>query len=293
MQIRPEYGWNGLKSAIDSRERLRTSISSCVLVLVSGKMMTVHDNATAAELIAEGEAVPLAGWDFSWFEGRATEERPTWGYARLMAERMARALAGLDVQTGGGEVLAGIASAPPVLVATESWPPNVEVAKANLARIGGRVVGADDEAELPFLAESFDLVVSRHPTETVWESIARVLRPGGSYLSQQVGAGSNRELYEFMMGPQPVDESRSPAVAAADASAAGLQVVDLREQALRVEFFDVAAVVHFLLKVLWTVPGFTVDGYLDRLEAMHEHIRANGSFVCHSQRFLIEARKPA
>jgi hypothetical protein len=28
------------------------------------------------ELVAEGAAVPLEGWDFSWFEGRATEERP-------------------------------------------------------------------------------------------------------------------------------------------------------------------------------------------------------------------------
>jgi hypothetical protein len=217
-------------AAFNWRERQLASISSCVLVLVSGKMMTVHDNATAAELIAEGEAVPVAGWDFSWFDGRATEERPAWGYARLMAGRIARARAGLDVQTGGGEVLAGIASS---------------------------------------------------------------LRPGGSFLSQQVGAGSNRELYEFMMGPQPASESRSAAVAAAEATAAGLQVTDLREQALQVEFFDVAAVVHFLLKVLWTVPGFTVDGYLSRLEAMHEHIRANGSFICHSQRFLIEARKPA
>ena len=33
------------------------------------------------ELVAEGAAVPLQGYDFSWFEGRATEERPPWGYA--------------------------------------------------------------------------------------------------------------------------------------------------------------------------------------------------------------------
>jgi hypothetical protein len=48
--------------------------------------------------------------------------------------------------------------------------------------------------------------------------------------------------------------------------------------------------VHFLRKVLWTVPGFTVAGYREPLARMHEHIKANGAFVCHSQRFLIEAR---
>lgn len=34
------------------------------------------------DLLAEGSAVPVAGWDFSWFDGRASEERPPWGYAR-------------------------------------------------------------------------------------------------------------------------------------------------------------------------------------------------------------------
>lgn len=31
------------------------------------------------ELLAEGASVPVSGWDFSWFEGHATEERPPWG----------------------------------------------------------------------------------------------------------------------------------------------------------------------------------------------------------------------
>jgi SAM-dependent methyltransferase len=134
------------------------------------------------------------------------------------------------------------------------------------------------------------MVVSRHPTEVLWPEIARVLKPGGTYFSQQVGAGSNRELTDFMMGLQPVDPGRSAQVAVAEAAAAGLEVADLREQVLRVEFFDAAAVVHFLKKVLWTVPGFTVAGYREPIARMHAHIGASGSFVCHSQRFLIEAR---
>jgi hypothetical protein len=75
--------------------------------------------ATFEALVAEGAAVPVDGWDFSWFAGRATEQRPSWRYARLMGERMARARRALDLQTGGGEVLAGIPHPPPELVATE------------------------------------------------------------------------------------------------------------------------------------------------------------------------------
>jgi SAM-dependent methyltransferase len=257
---------------------------------------------TFAELIAEGAAVPTAGWDFSWFDGRATEERPRWGYSRLLAERIGPAESVLDIETGGGEVLAGAlrtaghrggGQRPAVLAATESWPPNVEIARRNLAPFGGVVTEVADDADLPFPPLSFGLVVSRHPVEVLWPEIARVLKPGGTYLSQQVGAGSNRELTNFLMGPQPVNPSRSPQVAVAEAAEAGLDVVDLQEQELRVEFFDVGAVVHFLRKVLWTVPGFSVAGYAEPLARMHELISADGAFVCHSQRFLIEARKPS
>ena len=40
------------------------------------------------------------------------------------------------------------------------------------------------------------------------------------------------------------------------------------------------------------VPGFTVDQYRPRLRDLHERIEAEGPFVAHSTRLLIEARKP-
>ena len=29
-------------------------------------------------LVAEADAAPVDGWDFSWLDGRATESRPSW-----------------------------------------------------------------------------------------------------------------------------------------------------------------------------------------------------------------------
>jgi SAM-dependent methyltransferase len=254
---------------------------------------------TFDDLLAEGSAVPVEGWDFSWFDGRATEQRPPWGYARLLGARMA-ALAGvpgaaaLDLQTGGGEVLATIPAGPPTLVATESWPPNREVARRNLARLGARIVPLDDEYDdLPFGDASFDLVVSRHPVGMRWDEVARVLKPAGTYFSQDVGHGSVAELAEFMMGPQPAADgpTRDPKWSVLDAEQAGLTVVDLREFRGRMEFRDVAAVVHFLRKVIWIVPDFSVDAYRDHLRRLHDQIEATGPFVATSVRFLIEASK--
>ncbi|MER6192639.1 class I SAM-dependent methyltransferase [Streptomyces cyaneofuscatus] len=245
-------------------------------------------------LVAEADSVSVDGWDFSWLEGRATEQRPSWGYARAMAGRLGEARAALDIQTGGGEVLAAAPKLPPVTVATESWPPNVARATALLHPLGAVVVADADEPPLPFGDAAFDLVVSRHPVTTWWEEIARVLAPGGTYFSQQVGPASVFELVEYFLGPQPpeVRRGRDPEDARAAAEAAGLEVVDLRPERLRTEFLDIGAVVYFLRKVIWMVPGFTVEQYRPQLAALHRKIEEEGLFLAHTTRFLIEARKP-
>ncbi|MEU4248149.1 methyltransferase domain-containing protein [Amycolatopsis sp. NPDC026612] len=194
------------------------------------------------ELVAEASAVSVEGWDFSWLDGRATEARPSWGYQRLLGERLSPVSAALDLETGGGEVLDGCPSLPPVSAATESWAPNIAKASARLRPRGVLVVAT---AGIPFADDVFDLVSSRHPVRTQWAGIARVLRPGGTYFSQQVGPAS---VFE--------------------------------------------AVVYFLRKVIWLVPGFTVERYRDKLRELHELIERDGPFVAHATRFLIEARKP-
>jgi SAM-dependent methyltransferase len=244
------------------------------------------------DLVAEAAAVPVEGWDFSWLDGRASEQRPSWGYARLAGDRLAAVSTALDISTGGGEVLAGIPALPARMVATESWPPNVRVAVQRLRPRGVAVIADDGQPRLPFRRDVFDLVISRHPVETWWEEIARVLRPGGTFLSQQIGAGTVRELREFMMGPQPPSTRRSPQRARQAAEDAGLIVTDLRSESLRAEFYDVGAVVYFLRKVPWNVPDFTAARYRRRLAALHERIEADGAFVTYARRFLIEARKP-
>jgi SAM-dependent methyltransferase len=249
---------------------------------------------TFDELVAEAEAAPIEGWDFTWLEGRATEDRPSWRYSERVAERAARASWMLDLQSGGGEMLAGLPRVPQLMVATEGYPPNVVVAARRLRPRGAHVVAAQDAGPtLPFRDEVFDLATSRHPVDTSWEEIDRVLRRGGRYLSQQVGPHTVRELSEFMLGPLPAGSKRDPELARRAAQAAGLVVEDLRYERLRTVFYDVGAVVYFLRLVVWIVPGFTVERFRERLRALHEQIERDGSFVAFASRFLIEASKPA
>ena len=39
------------------------------------------------DLVAEAASADVTGWGFGWLDGRATEQRPAWGYSRLLAAR--------------------------------------------------------------------------------------------------------------------------------------------------------------------------------------------------------------
>lgn len=148
-----------------------------------------------------------------------------------------------------------------------------------------------NDAALPVAAGSFELVTARHPVVVRWDEVARVLEPDGSYLAQHVGPGTNREITDFVMGPQPVSDARSPARAVSESEAQGLECVRVESATLRVEFYDVGALVYFLRLVPWTVPDFSVARYGDALRRAQDVIESEGMFVSHSTRFLIELRK--
>lgn len=181
------------------------------------------------------------------------------------------------------------------MAAAEPWPPNLALATRLLHPLGAVVVATGDEPPLPFADAAFDLICSRHPSAVWWDEIARVLKPGGAYFAQHVGVIYLRELIEHFVGPRPHERIRGqldPDTVRAEVAAAGLEVVDLRHEQIRLEFFDVGAVIYFLRKLSWVIPDFTVGRYHDKLFRMHQQIETEGVFVTYSSRVLIEAHKP-
>ena len=222
--------------------------------------------------------------------GRAIEERPPWGYAKLLAGRLGQVRSALDVDTGGGEVLAEAPTFPPRMVATEAWPANAQRARELLVPRGVQVI--ETIAEVP--DESFELVTARHPVRPDWEEIHRVLVPGGCYFAQHAGPASAFELIEHFLGPlSRARTGRDPQRECAAAQDAGLVVTDSRSVLCRIEFYDVGAVVWILRKCVWWVPDFSVEKYRNELAELDAWMRGGQPFVAHSTRHLIEARRPA
>ena len=253
----------------------------------------LHRVTTFDDLVADAEGVPIGGWDFSWLDGRATEDRPTWRFFDLVAERAAKVATLLDVQAGTGSMIGRLPSVPDLAVATEGFPDSVAVATSVLPARGVHlVVTSQTRPGLPFAASAFELVVSRHPIEVWWSEISRVLRPGGTYLAQHVGPHSLQSLSEVLMGPLPDAEKRDPDVERRAAEAAGLRVAAMRVERPRTVFYDIGAVVYFLRLVPWIVPDFTVATYRSALRRLHEVIQDDGAFVTTASRTLVEATKP-
>lgn len=240
------------------------------------------------ELVAEAEAADVTGWGFSWLDGRATEERPPWRYLGLLSTALGTVTSAVDLDTGGGEVIAQAPQLPASMFVTESWLPNAARARDLLGPRGVQVLQSQPGAPVPLPDGTADLVTARHPVSPPWEEIVRLLTPGGQYLGQHVGPASAFELIEYFLGPLPRQRhARRPEAEVAAAQRAGLEVIELRTARCRMEFFDIGAVVWILRKCVWWVPDFTTDRYADALRALDAQIRADGVFVAHSTRHLI------
>lgn len=244
------------------------------------------------DLVKEAQQADVEGWGFNWLDGRATEERPPWGYAKLLGQRLSRVNAAVDLDTGGGEVLSEAPTFPSRMCATESWPPNLQKSRQRLSPRGVQIIDTSGINTLPFPDASFELVTSRHPVAPRWSEICRVLQPGGQYFAQHVGAASGFELIEYFLGPLPYERTlRDPAEEVKDAEAAGLKIMDLRTAHCRMEFFDIGAIIWLLRKCVWWVPDFSVEKYRSELLMLDRQMRGGTPFIAHSTRHLIDARR--
>lgn len=209
----------------------------------------------------------------------------------LALERVRSSRSLLDMGTGGGEFLASLAPLPPLVVATEAYPPNVSVARERLTSHGVKVVEVSDEHALPLPDAAFDLVLNRHEYYDTAE-LYRIMQPGGVFLTQQVGMGELAELNAFLGAPtysaepywsldDEVDKLRR----------AGFDIVRVEQADIASVFHDVGAIVYVLKVIEWQVPDFSVERYRERLLALHDEIQHHGPFRAHGERCLIEALK--
>jgi SAM-dependent methyltransferase len=235
------------------------------------------------------EVAPFGGWDFSYINDRHHFEKPDWNYEEMAKQLISGAASVLDIGTGGGEVLARLASFPEHAVAIEDWQPNVAVATKRLSPLGVKVLGVDYQKRLPFQDGEFDLILNRHSALPIAE-ISRILQPGGIFFTQQVD-GHNLEDLAQEFGAKPKWPENTLSQISSRLTQAGFEVVDSKNWTGQAIFNDVGAIVYFLKNIPWTVEGFSVNGHLPYLERLQRKVDRGESLSYSIGRFLIRAVK--
>ena len=234
-------------------------------------------------------AEPFAGWDFSYLKSRFVEGEPPWSYLDAAREAIARASDILDIATGGGEIFASLAPFPLRATAVEGHVPNLPIARRRLEPLGVRVFEGNTTSGMPFQGEAFDLVLNRHGGFLAKE-MHRILKPGGVFLTQQVGGDNLADLANaFGAGLSYPDNTLSRV--REEFGALGCEIRRAEEWRGAVTFADVGAVIYFLRAIPWVVHGFDIERHLSALETLQTKLDEGRPLQFTYTRFLVEAVK--
>jgi SAM-dependent methyltransferase len=254
--------------------------------------MTIQDEQLFGRYIKEALAYPFTGWDFSFLGDRWKTNEPSWDYPALARQHMQSVQSLLDLDTGGGELFSSFAPFPPHTWATESYPPNIQVARARLEPLGVRVISEYSDSAIPLPNASLDLALNRHGSYSEVELI-RLLKPGGIFLTEQVGGRNCFRLNELLQEqPEFIYAYWTMERITHLLKQAGFELLHGQEEFPQAEFTDIGAVVFYLRIIPWQVEDFSVEKYREKLLTIHRDILAHGPLKVNDHRILIIARKP-
>jgi SAM-dependent methyltransferase len=192
------------------------------------------------------------GWDFSAV--RDARDPVPWDYEAVVRRYLRPGDRALDCGTGGGERFLALRDAYAWGLGVDPDPAMLAAARANAAALGAAHVSfAQGRAEaLPAQDASVDVALNRHANVDVGETL-RVLRPGGLFLTQQVGArnlGAICATFGCGPGGEYAHDPEGTIYRLADAfRAQGGAVLAVAEYDVPYTLLDVASLLYLLMGV--------------------------------------------
>lgn len=240
----------------------------------------------------EEEVAHIHGWDFSHIHGRYEVENDLpWDYEKIVRQYLKKDMNIMDYDTGGGEFLLSLNHPNSKTSATEGYPPNVKLCSEKLLPLGIDFKECHDPSNVPFVDESFDLVINRHGSFNARE-VFRLLRPSGLFITEQVGGENDRDLVEMVL---PNSDKPFPHLNLKEQrkyfEEAGFEIIRAEEAYRPIEFYDVGAFVWFAHIIEWEFTDFSVDKCFEQLLKMQEIMDKDGKLVGTIHRYLIVAKK--
>ena len=242
--------------------------------------------------LEEEKSAHIQGWDFSHIHGRYEEENDLpWDYKNIIKQYLKPEYKLLDIDTGGGEFLLTLEHPFKNTSVTEAYPPNIEFCKKNLVPLGINLYETDGASLLPFKDDEFDIVINKHGSFNISE-LFRILKTGGIFITQQVGAENDKELIELLL---PKTKLSFPDLYLKNISKkfreTGFKILQEQEAFCPIKFYDIGALVWYAHIIEWEFPNFSVNNCLENLFKAQEILEKQGVVEGKIHRFLIVAQK--
>ncbi|MGG0721454.1 class I SAM-dependent methyltransferase [Bacillus mycoides] len=234
----------------------------------------------------------INGWDFSKI--KSTSIGVQWNFYEKVKQACKPNGILLDIGTGGGENILRIASSALLLIGIDNSNGMIKTTKSNLkkSRVANvRFIQMTSE-DLQFPNDFFDVISSCH-APFVASEVAKVLKEGGTFLTQQVSEADKLNLKKAF--------GRGQSIGVDDGTLKEKYIQELKEAGfVEVHSFDYNAIEYyqrpedlvFLLKYTPTIPNFGQEKKdFDILENFIENNRTKKGICTNSKRFLIIANK--
>ena len=232
------------------------------------------------------------GWDFSRMRDRRAA-RP-WDYETVVPSIVADDAEVLDQGTGGGELILRLAGSFKTCLAIDRSGDMLADATRNLLRSGVSNItfARMDTAALGLADASFDAVINRHAQFNPAE-IARVLRPGGYFVTQQVPADRNAgTLFDcFEWGGDFPDDWLVPMrTQVQEFEREGLRIVGLADYSIDWWIEDVESLLFWLPSVP-TPAEFDLERHWEGFNVAEARLRDANGFRTQEVRDLLVAQR--
>jgi SAM-dependent methyltransferase len=137
----------------------------------------------------------LRGW--GWSRLRVDRDPVPWNYLSVVQGYLTPSTYVLDIGTGGGEKFLELSSYFGRGIGIDRKPEMIRTALENrppalAERVSFEVMKAQD---LKFADGTFEVIINRH-APIFYEEVARVLKPGGYFITQQVGGRNTQNIFD-------------------------------------------------------------------------------------------------
>ena len=233
----------------------------------------------------------LRGWDFS--QVRVVEEGPRIDYSKVVEFHLRRNKTLLDIGTGGGERLEAFAPKVREAIGTDIDRKMIKTAAEDLGKSSLHNVNLIlcDSERIPIAGSHIDIVIDRYAPFNAKE-VSRILKPGGTFITQQVSEGDKGNFKEIFQRGQSYGEKSG--------TLKKRYLMELREAGIRIieertvnttEYYESMDDVIFLLANTPIIPDFDFKKEQDKLEKIEEKFKNNKGIRTNSERFLIVGSK--